>query len=41
MIIEICANSYQSAVNAEKAVEHRIEMCSELAVGGLTHHLIV
>lgn len=36
MIIEICANSYQSAVNAEKAGAHRIELCSELALGGIT-----
>uniref|UniRef100_UPI00404910BA copper homeostasis protein CutC n=1 Tax=Gelidibacter sp. TaxID=2018083 RepID=UPI00404910BA len=36
MILEICANSYQSALNAEKAGAHRIELCSELAVGGLT-----
>ncbi len=36
MIIEICANSYQSAVNAEKAGAHRIELCSELGVGGIT-----
>jgi len=36
MIIEICANSYQSAINAEKAGAHRIELCSELAVGGIT-----
>lgn len=36
MILEICANSYQSAVNAEKAGAHRIELCTELAVGGLT-----
>jgi copper homeostasis protein len=36
MILEICANSYKSAVNAEKAGAHRIELCAELAVGGLT-----
>ena len=36
MILEICANSYQSAMNAEKAGAHRIELCSELAVGGIT-----
>ena len=36
MLIEICANSYQSAINAEKAGADRIELCSELAVGGIT-----
>ncbi|MFD2565955.1 copper homeostasis protein CutC [Pseudotenacibaculum haliotis] len=36
MVVEICANSYQSAINAEKAGAHRIELCSELAVGGIT-----
>lgn len=36
MLIEVCANSLQSALNAEKAGGHRIELCSELAVGGIT-----
>lgn len=36
MILEICANSYQSAINAEKAGAHRIELCSELSIGGVT-----
>jgi copper homeostasis protein len=36
MIIEVCANSFQSALNAQKAGINRIELCSELAVGGIT-----
>lgn len=36
MKVEICANSLQSALNAERAGADRIELCSELAVGGVT-----
>ena len=36
MLLEICASNYQSALNAEIAGAHRIELCTELAVGGLT-----
>ena len=36
MQLEICANSYQSAKNAQRAGAHRIELCQELSVGGLT-----
>ena len=36
MLIEVCANSLQSALNAEKAGADRIELCSELGVGGIT-----
>lgn len=36
MVVEICASSYQSAINAQNAGAHRIELCSELALGGIT-----
>lgn len=36
MIVEVCANSLESAINAQKAGADRIELCSELGVGGLT-----
>lgn len=36
MKLEICANSYKSAKNAQEAGAHRIELCQELSVGGIT-----
>ncbi len=36
MIIEICANSFESAQAAQNAGANRIELCTELSVGGLT-----
>lgn len=36
MKLEICASNYQSAVTAQEAGADRIELCSELAVGGIT-----
>lgn len=36
MVLEICSSSYQSAFNAELAGANRIELCSELALGGIT-----
>lgn len=36
MILEVCANSFQSAKNAQLAGAHRIELCQELSVGGVT-----
>lgn len=36
MLLEICASNYQSALNAQKAGAHRIELCSELGTGGIT-----
>ncbi|MCZ4317744.1 copper homeostasis protein CutC [Aequorivita viscosa] len=40
--IEICANSFESAKAAQLASANRIELCTELSVGGLTpsHGLI-
>jgi len=36
ILVEICANSYQSAINAELGGAHRLELCSNLSVGGTT-----
>ena len=36
MLLEICANSYQSAKNAQEAGAYRVELCQELSVGGMT-----
>jgi len=36
MIVEICANSFASAQAAKNAGAARIELCTELSVGGLT-----
>lgn len=36
MIIEICANSFASAKAAQEAGAHRVELCTQLSVGGLT-----
>lgn len=36
MIVEICANSVQSAINAEKGEADRIELCQNLNEGGTT-----
>ncbi|WP_412985444.1 copper homeostasis protein CutC [Pontimicrobium sp. IMCC45349] len=36
MTLEICASNYQSASNAQEAGADRIELCQELAIGGIT-----
>lgn len=36
MIVEVCASSVQSAINAEKAGAQRVELCESLSLGGTT-----
>jgi len=36
MIVEVCANSLESALIAQRAGAHRIELCAELPLGGIT-----
>ena len=36
MTLEVCAHSFESALAAQKAGAHRIELCNELSLGGIT-----
>ena len=35
-LVECCANSFLSAINGEKGCANRIELCTDLELGGLT-----
>ena len=35
-MLEVCASNYQSSINAQEAGAHRIELCEDLEVGGVT-----
>ncbi|MCY4216158.1 MAG: copper homeostasis protein CutC [Flavobacteriaceae bacterium] len=36
MILEVCCSNIESVVNAKKTSVNRIELCSQLSIGGLT-----
>ena len=36
IVFEVCANSLQSALNAEEGGAHRVELCADLPAGGIT-----
>jgi len=36
MIVQVCTNSFQSALNTEEVDADPIELCNELALGNIT-----
>ena len=41
MIVEVCANSLESAINAQKTGADRIELCVELGFDGIVSGVLL